>query len=59
MFVAVKREQFMPKGKPNRESQPGRQIASKRDWIAPAVHRVIAGSAEDGGGILNDGGMGS
>jgi hypothetical protein len=41
-------------------SQPKQQTAdsgSARQWVQPTVRRLSAGSAEDGGGTVPDGGL--
>jgi hypothetical protein len=30
---------------------------ARREWIRPAIHRICAGSAEDGGGNTGDSGI--
>ncbi len=39
------------------EKQPDRRHDEKREWTAPQVRRMAAGSAEDGFGNKPDGGQ--
>jgi hypothetical protein len=39
------------------EEQLPTAAEARRTWTAPSVRRISAGSAEDGGGETNDGGL--
>lgn len=43
----------------NREEVKNIPAEARRTWTAPRVSRISAGSAEDGGGDVADGGLGS
>lgn len=40
------------------ESSSNVSSAPRREWIKPSVERMVAGSAEAGGSVSNDGGIG-
>lgn len=41
----------------NSENSRDQQVHARRDWVAPEVKRISAGSAEDAANILPDGGV--